>query len=267
MSAKFRILRLEQSIPFEDVVMSWAHKREGWVKTVIKAAGSAKLLAAQLLELLDALIPASQTHYWSSVDAFKVARSRVWSIATGATPDPLGRNLQPLLHDLESKAAPYPKAKGKGVKGLPYALDIGDEGLKVKDGESCVVLDMRMLWCKAAVVDVRPIPEGSDPLGAKVHYRIHYDGWTSKWDEWVDKESGRIAEEIPSSTMMCVPSPRRRPIATLPACGPHGYHHVTCRCLREPPPPIEPAPVVKKHGSGKRFAPKSNHAAWWVLRI
>ena len=42
-------------------------------------------------------------------------------------------------------------------------------------------LDMAGKWYKAKVLHV-----------SEVSVMVHYNAWSSKWDEWVDKTSGRL---------------------------------------------------------------------------
>ena len=35
--------------------------------------------------------------------------------------------------------------------------------------------------------------------GGAVQYRVHYDGWKKRWDEWVARDSGRIRSELPAT--------------------------------------------------------------------
>lgn len=200
MSLKYRLLRIEQRIPFEDVTESWGSVREDWVRHVIIAAKTASLLAAEVVTLLDALTPSGADSYWSR-DAFKAVRADFDSISLGSTPDLLGINLQSMIAEVEKRveigkvrvSSTRPPPVEKKGKGRPLVLPLGEDGPALEVGDVCVVLDETSeTWYKACVMDVISVPEWSDPLGGKVHYHIHYDGWHRKWDEYVDKEAGRI---------------------------------------------------------------------------
>lgn len=202
MSLKYRILRIEYAIPFEDVTTQWRTKRESWIGKVVQSSGSAKQLAGKVTELLDALTPASIAYFWPDTSGFASLRDRIRPLATGQTADSNGDKLEVLVSELEKRTIPPPPAAEQRLmgKGKPLTFSIGDSGPELQPGDRCGALDIRMMWCKASVVGVRDVPEGGDPPGGQ-QYRIHYEGWKSRWDEWVDRESGRVAKEIPKKEM------------------------------------------------------------------
>ena len=110
MSFKYRILRIEYAIPFEDVTAVWRGKRDNWIGGVISASSSAKLLAAKLNELLDALTPESIGYYWPDTSGFATLRERIRPIANGKVPDPQGTKLRVLVAELEKRTIPPPPA-------------------------------------------------------------------------------------------------------------------------------------------------------------
>jgi hypothetical protein len=130
MSVKHRLLRIEQTIPFEDVIASWSSTRNDWMKRVVQGARSISLLAALTLELLNALTPSGVDSYWSDWEEYHAAREQLHGIAlsSGATAD--GENLVRWVSDLEWRTMPQPQpteGKTRGVKGPALVLGIGEE--------------------------------------------------------------------------------------------------------------------------------------------
>lgn len=236
MSLWYRILKIEYAIPFEDVVNGWRFKRDTWIKNVIRSRHSAKQLAASVIELLDALTPASISYFWPDSSGFTAMRNSLLTITNGEISDPTGAKLEPMILQLEEHVIPPPPAVEQRLmgNGKPLTFKIGDNGPVLKPGDRCGALDIRMMWCKASVVGVRYVPEGGNPPGG-TQYRIHYEGWKPKWDEWVDKESGRVAAELPgkskNSKQGCASFVRSYFFLTL------SYNlHCSCICMIALPP-------------------------------
>ena len=206
MSLRYRLLSIENTVPFEDVVNSWRKKRTDWINSTKDAGHSASLLAKRALELIDALTPVAQDEYWPEDKALAAAREGLRSIAGGKQNDPLGRKLQLLFTDLEKRliSPPPPSEVELMGPGTPKLLDIGDEGPDLKEGQRCAALDIRMMWLNASVARIRQSPD-DDPPGGQCQYRIHYEGWKSKWDEWIHKESGRVIHDLAKAPMVTEP--------------------------------------------------------------
>uniref|UniRef100_A0A6A7GCS2 ubiquitinyl hydrolase 1 n=1 Tax=Hirondellea gigas TaxID=1518452 RepID=A0A6A7GCS2_9CRUS len=56
--------------------------------------------------------------------------------------------------------------------------------LSMKVGERCDVLDSQDKWCIASIIDVNTVRE---------QCKVHYPGWSDRYDEWIDSDSYRMA--------------------------------------------------------------------------
>ncbi|OMJ66429.1 hypothetical protein SteCoe_36723 [Stentor coeruleus] len=63
-------------------------------------------------------------------------------------------------------------------------------------------------WLEAQIVEISENPQSTQVL-------IHYNGWPSQWDEWIDSSSSRI-QPFHSHTNQSVTSPMSSPYPTLP---------------------------------------------------
>ena len=235
MSLAYRLLQVEQAIPYEDVGPNWRGQREAWSTQVQKSGASAKLLAKRLIQLLDALTPACINFFWNGRDGYVRVRKVCEPIANGTRADIYGHALKPVVAEMEELAVPPPpKAEQKLMgNGAPLSLDVGDTGPELEVGQKCGALDIRRVWCKASVVNTRTNEDG-------VQYRVHYEGWTSKWDEWIDKESGRVSRDVPATTGKKMCATRALPRSLSPPAS---------------PPPLPPSPLDGESASRTHILP------------
>lgn len=75
-------------------------------------------------------------------------------------------------------------------------------------GQWVDVQDTVEQWLEAQIVEISLSPQNSQVL-------VHYNGWPSQWDEWIDSSSSRI-QPFHSHTNQSVTSPMSSPHPTLP---------------------------------------------------
>lgn len=87
-------------------------------------------------------------------------------------------------------------------------------------GQWVDVLDTVEQWLEAQVVDISITAQSSQVY-------VHYSGWPSQWDEWIDSSSQRI-QPFHSYTNQSITSPMHSPFPANPAdderIRPHGPH-------------------------------------------
>ena len=195
MSVAWRLSEVEAAIPFEDVRDSWANRREAWLTKLFTHRHDARRLGQLMNSFLDALKPQSISMLWShNIRKFAQLRESCQSVGSGekASGD-LSKELHLVLGQLEAVALPPTRESELRLlgRGRPDELSIGDDGPDIKIDEVCHVLDIRMVWCPATVTATRIVNEEGLDDGF-VEYRVHYDGWNKKFDEWVRRDSGRV---------------------------------------------------------------------------
>lgn len=97
------------------------------------------------------------------------------SITAGVVPAPEGfvkleRNLTP--HGAEAHYLCVQTVESQAAKRRTWQV-----------GDLLDCLDSVNKWCPAQVVDI-----------SNGKYRIHFTGWSDKWNEWIDQDSDRLAE-------------------------------------------------------------------------
>ena len=193
MSLSHKLLTIETSIAFEDVQDSWRFEREVWMCEVVKAMAEPQKLAILTLQLLSALTPGCVAYYWKKPSDFKRLSEAAGKLAS-TNRDAAGRALKVIIAEVEDLIVDENETDHTMLSnGTPDEFAIGETGPELQANEVCGALDIRMAWCPAQVVQRRLGP------GGVVQYRVNYDGWNKRWDEWVARDSGRVRSELPST--------------------------------------------------------------------
>lgn len=190
MSLGYHLLNIEALIPYEDVTAAWRSNRENWLREVVSCSADAQALATKTLGLLGALTAGCIQFLWASTAEFERLRKRVEKLAQSEKADPTGAVLREILKQLEATAAPPNEAEQQLLGAAqPDDLPLGDLGPALNVGDKCAALDIRHVWCRSSITSKRQGP------GGVPQYRVHYEGWKPRWDEWISADSGRIRSE------------------------------------------------------------------------
>ena len=226
MSIAWRIAEIETGIPFEDVHPSWSKSRDVWLSHIRKYRAQGRQLARLVGDFLDALTPKSRGILWGRDhdEKFRVLRDAFKSMTQRELEkQQLGVELHRLLDQIAEVAIPPPPPSEAGLlgPGKADALMLGDDGPCLEVGAACVVLDIRMVWCLASISDVRHPEEAEE--GFK-EYRVHYHGWSKRYDEWLRADTGRIKERGPAPQVG---------LRCLAFCHRSGWHDASIIGLRD----------------------------------
>ena len=193
MSLAHRLLTIEEAIAYEDVQDSWRFDREVWMCEVVEAMHDPQRLAALTLKMLSMLTPGCVAYYWKKPSDYKRLNEACLKLA-GSKSDPTGKALKAIIAEVEGLILDENESEHALLStGKPDEFAIGETGPELQVNDLCGALDIRMAWCPAQVVQRRLGPGGA------VQYRVHYDGWKKRWDEWVARDSGRIRSELPAT--------------------------------------------------------------------
>ena len=194
MSVAHKLLNIETSIAYEDVDASWKFSREVWMCDVVQAGSEPHKLAALTLQLLSALTPGCIEYYWSKPAAFQQLSEVCKGLAntSRSTRDAEAAIMSVMVELVGVIVMPNHTELNLLSDGKPDAYGVGMIGPDLEVGDTCGALDIRMAWCPAQIVLRRTGP------GGQVQYRVHYDGWKKRWDEWVARDSGRIRRDVPN---------------------------------------------------------------------
>ena len=193
MSLAHRLLTIEEAIAYEDVQDSWRFDREVWMCEVVEAMHDPQRLAALTLKMLSMLTPGCVAYYWKKPSDYKRLNEACLKLA-GSKSDPTGKALKAIIKEVEGLILDENESENALLStGKPDEFAIGETGPELHVNDLCGALDIRMAWCPAQVVQRRLGPGGA------VQYRVHYDGWKKRWDEWVARDSGRIRSELPAT--------------------------------------------------------------------
>jgi len=88
--------------------------------------------------------------------------------------------------------------------------------VEIKQGQSYDVIDSFGIWCEGIVNQIN-----ADNKSAN----IHYQGWPSRWDEWINYPCERIRPCLSQRTSNDVGKPRHRNLQDLK---PSGYTEQQC---------------------------------------
>jgi hypothetical protein len=58
-------------------------------------------------------------------------------------------------------------------------------------GQWVDVKDSINQWCEGQILEMRKISDGGTGI-EKDQVLVHYSGWASRWDEWLDMNSNRV---------------------------------------------------------------------------
>lgn len=190
MSLSYRLLWVENAIPYEDVEASWRDYRETWITELRGSCDSISTLARLLLDLLKAFTPACVRFLWSEAGGYKKMCTQCASLSSKHVSDPTGQKLQDVMMNLEIRALPKPPEAELQLMGdgKPDTYLLGEQGPELPIGSKCCALDIRMVWCNATVVQLRSMAKITE-------YKVHYEGWKKSWDEWIVQDSGRIRSQ------------------------------------------------------------------------
>lgn len=187
MSLAFRLLKIEAAIPYDDVAPSWPKIREDWSLAVFENRADPGKMAVHLIRLLKSLKPACIAYFWKDgAPSWKKMISKLEAIKG---PDPKGAvPLKAIVTDFESRAVPAPPESERALmgSGRPVELELGDDGPTFEVGDKLNALDIRATWCNGEVVKRRV------SQGGVFEYRVHYEGWSKGWNEWLSSDSGRV---------------------------------------------------------------------------
>ena len=156
MSLAYRLSDVEAAIPFEDVKDTWGAKRDGWIKRIGIERADANKLASLMLVLLEYLKPKTVQFLWpDDGPAFirlKETCKRLSNSRTSNSKAETARELECAVKELETVAIPPPPAVERSLlgQGKPLTLALGDDGPDLAEGAMCLVLDIRMVWCRCA---------------------------------------------------------------------------------------------------------------------
>lgn len=156
MSLAYRISDLEAAIPFQDVKDTWGAKRGGWIKRIGIERADANKLASLVLVLLEHLKPTTVQFLWpDDVPTFirlKETCKRLSNSRTSNSKAETAQELEGAVKELEGVAIPPPPAVERSLlgQGEPLSLALGDDGPDLAQGAMCLVLDIRMVWCRCA---------------------------------------------------------------------------------------------------------------------
>ena len=93
-SLPYRLVRIEEALPFEDVEACWKGRRDEWRDEVVGAAGSAVDLAGLLAELLCSLTAAAVSYLWRSRGEYDKLYGELYDLASGRRSDPVAATLR-----------------------------------------------------------------------------------------------------------------------------------------------------------------------------
>ena len=194
MSVPNKLLSIETNIAYEDVDASWKFSREAWMCDVVQAGSEPHKLAALTLQLLSALTPGCIEYYWSKPADFRQLSEVCKGLAnTSRSTRDAGAAIMSVMVELEGVIVMPNHAELNLLSdGKPDVYGVGMIGPDLEVGDTCGALDIRMAWCPAQIVLRRTGP------GGQVQYRVHYEGWKKRWDEWVARDSGRIRRDVPN---------------------------------------------------------------------
>ncbi len=91
---------------------------------------------------------------------------------------------------MESSLSASSLERGEFGEGEAEGLEQCAEGYK--EGDRVLVLYGKGKTLRTYEAKVKEIERGEE----KCNYLVHYSGWNSRYDEWVDGGSGRIAGKI-----------------------------------------------------------------------
>ena len=74
-SPSFRLLTIEEAVPYEDVLKHWGNARETWSVNVWKHRASAKHMGKFMVELMDALTSEAIAEMWPRDGDFAALRN------------------------------------------------------------------------------------------------------------------------------------------------------------------------------------------------
>eukprot|EP00965_Chrysotila_dentata_P197886 6178474-Pleurochrysis_carterae.AAC.1 len=201
MSLAHRLLNIEVNIPYEDVSRAWKTQRTTWSAAVVYSA-TTKELAERALLLLDALVPTCIKYYWPDPDAYESMYASIKRVAVAEQADPRGLVLRAAFQEWEEKVLPKPKEAELPLmgNGKPDYYTFGSTGPELEVGDKCYALDIRMVWCSATIV------QRQREFSGQMLYKVHYEGWKQRWDEWMARDSGRVRRDMPPSSLKGVSS-------------------------------------------------------------
>jgi hypothetical protein len=160
---------------------------------VVEALNDRQRLAALTLKMLSMLTPGCVAYYWKKPSDYKRLNEAALKLASTKS-DPTGKALKAIIKEVEGLIVDENETEYALLSsGKPDEFTIGEKGPELHANDVCGALDIRMAWCPAQVVQRRLGPGGA------VQYRVHYDGWKKRWDEWVARDSGRIRSEPPAT--------------------------------------------------------------------
>lgn len=199
-SPSFRLLTIEEAVPYEDVLKHWGNARETWSVNVWKHRASAKHMGKFMVELMDALTSEAIAEMWPRDGDFAALRNacrRLGGIGKAAAPENEVQELLEALAKLEQVTLPPPPKKkqtGKALPSEPDILELGDDGPEGIDvGNAVSAYDVqRQCWCRAEAIDSR-----GNGINTPIEFKVHYVGWSKKWDEWLQVDSGRLRSAHP----------------------------------------------------------------------
>jgi len=188
-------------LPYEDVQSSWKDERETWSVAIVTSK-SARELAQHAVHLMRAMTPSAINYYWAKRPEHTRIVKILEGVAEGSKADPRGSALTHIVRDLELKLLPPPPESELSLlhDGKPDELAFSDEGPDLKIGDKCGALDIRMMWCPATIMGKR-----LSSIGV-TEYRVHYEGWKPRWDEWLARDSGRVRLEVPAPSALHKPT-------------------------------------------------------------
>ena len=169
MSLCYKLLALENGIPFKDVHASWRQRRRRWAEAVSAETDCAPSLASPGLELLFVMTPEALNRMWGITADHKSLCDTLAEIADGRRADVRGEALRRALASFEAVALPQPLPSERSLleQGEEDELPLGDPGPDLRIGSRCVALDITNCWCVPAPRHVCPASGASSPLHAR----------------------------------------------------------------------------------------------------
>ena len=131
-SLPYRLVRIEEALPFEDVEACWKGRRDEWRDEVVGAAGSAVDLAGLLAELLCSLTAAAVSYLWRSRGAYDKLYGELYDLASGRRSDPVAATLRRLVAAVETAALPPADARERQLKVVQLPPAEAAEGAAVQ---------------------------------------------------------------------------------------------------------------------------------------
>ncbi|EOD27492.1 hypothetical protein EMIHUDRAFT_235704, partial [Emiliania huxleyi CCMP1516] len=175
-----------EALPFEDVEACWKGRRDEWRDEVVGAAGSAVDLAGLLAELLCSLTAAAVSYLWRSRGQYDKLYGELYDLASGRRSDPVAATLRRLVAAVETAALPPADARERQLKVVQLPPAEAAEGAAVQ-----VYFSDEERWYRGTVTAVNGnktftvlFEDGDEDAS--------YEGWAAKWDEWVQRDSGRL---------------------------------------------------------------------------